>query len=546
MNEKLVGVFVCMLMVTTALPVVGFVSKTDSSKLHAEIIADDRCGCDINNEINVKNGEYAYLGYPVMKDQIVQLDPDDISPKPRIMYTPDEFSWLDYDGQDWTTSVKKQLCGDCWDFAAIGILESIVNIREGCAELNPDLSEQYVLSCLPRAGSCHGGSSSRALELLMETSPEGNYQNGAIPESCFPYQGDDDVPCSDKCPNWIDLLVPLLDCGTWRTDGSTSDIEAIKTQIMLTGPVAAGIKATSFFSWWGSVQHNPDKYFPYLKKVFGVNHIVILVGWKDDPSIGRGGYWICKNSWGTDWGYGGLFNIEYNALNIDNSMISWVDYDPESVDWPPIADAGGLYFGDIGEEIIFDASNTFDPEDNIISYYWDFGDGANDTGITATHSYLQQGIYPVILIVTDSGGNTANDVTWAGIEEDINPPNTPTINGPVRPKEGVEYEYTFETTDPNGNDVYYFVEWGEYSNVGEWIGPYSSGEQIILTHTWKKGIYTIKAKAKDVYDQESEWGYLEVTAPVTQPSSRSSNQLLQRILQQFSNAFPILRQLLAL
>lgn len=546
MNEKLVGVFVCMLMVTTALPVVGFVSKTDSSKLHAEIIADDRCGCDINNEINVKNGEYAYLGYPVMKDQIVQLDPDDISPKPRIMYTPDEFSWLDYDGQDWTTSVKKQLCGDCWDFAAIGILESIVNIREGCAELNPDLSEQYVLSCLPRAGSCHGGSSSRALELLMETSPEGNYQNGAIPESCFPYQGDDDVPCSDKCPNWIDLLVPLLDCGTWRTDGSTSDIEAIKTQIMLTGPVAAGIKATSFFSWWGSVQHNPDKYFPYLKKVFGVNHIVILVGWKDDPSIGRGGYWICKNSWGTDWGYGGLFNIEYNALNIDNSMISWVDYDPESVDWPPIADAGGLYFGDIGEEIIFDASNTFDPEDNIISYYWDFGDGANDTGITATHSYLQQGIYPVILIVTDSGGNTANDVTWAGIEEDINPPNTPTINGPVRPKEGVEYEYTFETTDPNGNDVYYFVEWGEYSNVGEWIGPYSSGEQIILTHTWKKGIYTIKAKAKDVYDQESEWGYLEVTAPVNQPSSRSSNQLLQRILQQFSNAFPILRQLLAL
>ena len=546
MNEKLVGVFVCMLMVTTALPVVGFVSKTDSSKLHAEIIADDRCGCDINNEINVKNGEYAYLGYPVMKDQIVQLDPDDISPKPRIMYTPDEFSWLDYDGQDWTTSVKKQLCGDCWDFAAIGILESIVNIREGCAELNPDLSEQYVLSCLPRAGSCHGGSSSRALELLMETSPEGNYQNGAIPESCFPYQGDDDVPCSDKCPNWIDLLVPLLDCGTWRTDGSTSDIEAIKTQIMLTGPVAAGIKATSFFSWWGSVQHNPDKYFPYLKKVFGVNHIVILVGWKDDPSIGRGGYWICKNSWGTDWGYGGLFNIEYNALNIDNSMISWVDYDPESVDWPPIADAGGLYFGDIGEEIIFNASNTFDPEDNIISYYWDFGDGANDTGITATHSYLQQGIYPVILIVTDSGGNTANDVTWAGIEEDINPPNTPTINGPVRPKEGVEYEYTFETTDPNGNDVYYFVEWGEYSNVGEWIGPYSSGEQIILTHTWKKGIYTIKAKAKDVYDQESEWGYLEVTAPVNQPSSRSSNQLLQRILQQFSNAFPILRQLLAL
>ena len=534
MNEKLVGVFVCILMFTAVLPAVGSMNKIDS-KLHTEILADDGCGCDTNNEINVKNGEYVYLGYPVMEDQIVQLDPDDISPKPRTMDTPDEFSWLDHDGQDWTTPVKKQLCGDCWDFAAIGVLESIVNIREGCAELNPDLSEQYVLSCLPGAGSCHGGSSSRALELLMMTTPEGNYQNGAIPESCFPYQGDDNVPCSDKCPNWIDLLVPLLDCGTWETDGSASDIEAIKTQIMLTGPVSAGIKATDFFSLWGSIQHNPDKYFPYLQQVFGVNHIVDIVGWKDDPSIGRGGYWIVKNSWGTDWGYGGLFNIEYNALNIDNSMVSWVDYDPESVDWPPIADAGGLYFGDIGEEIIFDASNTFDPEDNIISYYWDFGDGTNDTGITATHSYLQQGIYPVILIVTDNGNNTANDATWAGIEEDINPPNAPTINGPAILTEGIEYEYTFETTDPNGDDVYYYIEWGEYSNVGEWIGPYSSGEQIILTHTWDKGTYTIKAKAKDVYDQESEWGYLEISVPV-------NKVVMNPFVQKLFVRFTILRQ----
>jgi len=72
----------------------------------------------------------------------------------------------------------------------------------------------------------------------------------------------------------------------------------------------------------------------------------------------------------------------------------------------------------------------------------------------------------------------------------------------------------------NGDDVYYYIEWGEYSNAGEWIGPYSSGEQIILTHTWDKGTYTIKAKAKDVYDQESEWGYLEVSVPLNQPSSQ--------------------------
>jgi len=531
MNIKILSVFICMLMITAVLPAANSMNKTDNNQQYVKPIIDTECGCQTHNDITDKERQDVFPSYPTMRTQLVNLAPDQVTPKPQLMSTPDEFNWRDYDEQDWTTPAKKQLCGDCWDFAAIGVLESIINIREGCAKLNPDLSEQYVLSCLPKAGSCHGGSPSKALRLLMENTSEGNYHNGAIPELCFPYQGDSIVPCSNKCPNWVDTLTPLLDCGGWRTDGSAEDREAMKTQIMQTGPIAAGVKATNLFKFWGTIQHNPDKYFPYIKPVIGVNHIIMIVGWKDSPSIPKGGYWICKNSWGTDWGYEGFFNIEYNALNIDKSMIAWADYDPESVDWAPIADAGGLYFGDIEEEIQFDASNSFDAENEIISYYWDFGDGTNDTGVTVTHAYTQQGIYPVTLIITDNGGNTATDTTWAGIEQSIDPPNNPIINGPIRVAAGIEYEYTFTTTDPNGDDVYYYIEWGEYSSVGEWIGPYNSGEQIVLTHTWNnKGIYTVRAKAKDIYNQESDWGYLKVTMPRNQniqinPQSKpSSNQ----------------------
>lgn len=537
MNERIVGVFICIMMITAVLPVVGSINKIDRNQPHAEITADDKCGCDMYDEINVEDREDTFLSYPVMSDKLVQLDPDGASPKPHIMITPDKFSWLDYDGQDWTTSVKRQLCGDCWDFAAIGTLESIINIREGCAKLNPDLSEQYVLSCLPAAGSCHGGNPYYALLYMMENSSQGNYHNGALPESCFPYQGNDDVPCSDKCPNWEALLIPILDCGYWGPDGSTEDREAIKTQVMETGPVAAGIKATDLFKLWGSTHHDPEDYFPYLRPVSSINHIVMIVGWNDDPSIRNGGYWICKNSWGTDWGYEGFFNIEYKALNIDSSTIVWADYDPESVNWAPVADAGGLYFGDIEEEITFDASGSFDPEDDISLYYWDFGDGANDTGVTTTHAYLQRGIYPVTLTVVDSGGNTANDTTWAGIEESIDPPNTPNIDGLALVRAGEEYDYKFFTTDPNGDDVYYYIDWGEYQSVGEWIGPFASGEEVTLSHSWSdRGLYTIKAKAKDIYGLESDWGYLEITVPVNQQiSQQSSNLLFLKVLQGLPN-----------
>ena len=46
------------------------------------------------------------------------------------------------------------------------VFESMIKIREGNADLNPDLSEQYILSCLPSSGSCWGGNSLRAFHYL--------------------------------------------------------------------------------------------------------------------------------------------------------------------------------------------------------------------------------------------------------------------------------------------------------------------------------------------------------------------------------------------
>jgi hypothetical protein len=85
------------------------------------------------------------------------------------------------------------------------------------------------------------------------------------------------------------------------------------------------------------------------------------------------------------------------------------------------------------------------------------------------------------------------------------PPDAPDITGPSIGTDGVEYEFNFVSTDPEGNDVYYMVDWGDESK-DDWIGPFPSGQEITVNHTWTEiGEYEIKAKAKDEFDEESDW-----------------------------------------
>lgn len=73
--------------------------------------------------------------------------------------------------------------------------------------------------------------------------------------------------------------------------------------------------------------------------------------------------------------------------------------------------ASFVYSPDIptpGESILFDASLSYDLYGSIVSYAWDFGDGAAVVmmGPTITHSYPLDGNYTVELIVTDNNGLT--------------------------------------------------------------------------------------------------------------------------------------------
>ncbi len=122
-------------------------------------------------------------------------------------------------------------------------------------------------------------------------------------------------------------------------------------------------------------------------------------------------------------------------------------------------------------------------------------------------------------------------------------PFTPEIDGPTSGKAGIEYDYTFVTDDPEDDDVFYYIDWGDGTHEN-WAGPYASGVDATISHTYdEEGDYVIGAKANDVFDDESDWGYLEVTMPINQHSFHS---LFIWFLECFPNAFPIFRHLIGL
>jgi hypothetical protein len=113
-----------------------------------------------------------------------------------------------------------------------------------------------------------------------------------------------------------------------------------------------------------------------------------------------------------------------------------------------------------------------------------------------------------------SAGNKYYDFCFRTIGFTNDPPDSPSIVGPSKATAGESCSYSFTSTDPEGQNVYYYIKWGEGSNNGDWDGPHPSGYTLSSNHTWgTMGTYAVKVKAKDTYGSESDWSTLVVSIP---------------------------------
>ena len=212
----------------------------------------------------------------------------------------------------------------------------------------------------------------------------------------------------------------------------------------------------------------------------------------------------------------------------------------------------GEEFGIWHQEYSYTSSST-DPEGDQIFYLFEWGDGSNSgwlgpypsgaTG-TASHIWTELGTFSVRVKARDvwGSGSPLSEPLLVTITDNT-PPNTPSITGPTSVKPFVSYLYTFSGTDDQDQDLLYEIDWGD-GNGAAGIGPYQSGEEFTLPHTFNaRKTYQIKTRTTDTAGAKSDWAYLDVAAPFEYNRFFVLQNFFEQLFQRFPRMFPVLRQL---
>lgn len=181
-------------------------------------------------------------------------------------------------------------------------------------------------------------------------------------------------------------------------------------------------------------------------------------------------------------------------------------------EWLPFAIASPAYYQGYDFTVEFIGDQSWDPDGNIVSYYWDFDDGDISYLPNTNHTYSSEGTYHIAFTVTDNDGNI-NRVFCEIVLDNQFPPLDPNIpNGPVNLVSGDTYTYTVITEDPEADKIKYGWDWGDETPI-QWSEWYNSSEPCTMSHMWNSiGKSNIRVKARDINNAESDWSdTLEVT-----------------------------------
>lgn len=195
--------------------------------------------------------------------------------------------------------------------------------RSGKVPVDRLLSVQALLDCgMDSFGSCHGGDARFAHKWIHE--------NGIVDSTCNPYLAaspswfSEILPCAKSQCHQCDIKgncfvvhnpkkVFVEEYGTFDSGKPRQErVLDMMAEIYFRGPIVVSMWAHSpeFENYKGGYILRDNTVYTTT------THSVSIVGWSEQNGIK---YWIVRNSFGTQWGENGFFNVERgaNTFNIE-------------------------------------------------------------------------------------------------------------------------------------------------------------------------------------------------------------------------------------
>ena len=270
--------------------------------------------------------------------------------------------------------------GTCWSFASLGALEASY-IAQGFGNTAPDLSElhqawfvfkdprpSYAMPLFDNSENAlnQGGNNSMSIAFLSRI--------GTASETDLPYTQAANVAklTAGKYPENYSHPIRLKEA--YELGAFTeNNRDEVKQLVMKYGAVRIGYKHSH------SALSSSNAYYAPYQQTGG--HAVDVVGWDDNYSRSNfktspksNGAWLCKNSWGTDWGDKGYFwmsyeqNIYTSAVYIaaDNNTEKFYGHDAvAAIESIPHNWSASMFRAE-GDEVLNEVA--FHTRDNNVSY----------------------------------------------------------------------------------------------------------------------------------------------------------------------------------
>lgn len=145
----------------------------------------------------------------------------------------------------------------------------------------------------------------------------------------------------------------------------------------------------------------------------------------------------------------------------------------------------------VDDSLLFDAGVT----SGALTFYWDFGDGNNDSGSTVKHSYTASGTYIVSLTVTNACGDTAS------VQDTVE-----SCAAPVP-------DWTYEVVSTGGSGMTVEFDGTASQNVDSFLWDFDDGNtnntSLTPTHTYVTPSlsYRVTLTVFNACGQSSTYGY---------------------------------------